>query len=321
MDTGAIITASVLVAAGIAVYQSPQFKHWLNNSRRKIALALHNVGDEIYPQNSRLSPGDDISMTEEVGEAAEERRRVAREEIMQRRTVLEERQRRNESQPLSSFDSIVDKDGTLKSGGMKKTPDASASSTAVDVSGPQLYHRGGKHNEPSTPVQGPAEYQHGLPETTEKSGHIDLPSNVSSNGPSSTLVDVTPTSEVPDAHAAPVHGKPEDVAQSGYFSVASGRSSSASEHTNNEVPELFYAHPDDASNASHADFQSPFESAQDYEQLSAPSAAEDVGHIHETNADASSDGTLSDLGRDSIATPNSWSEIGSVVSDDYYEHQ
>src|SRR5205807_2135047 len=113
---GIIVTVSVLVAAGVAVYQSPQFQQWVTNSRRKIALALHNLGDEIQPRDSTAPVREDISMTEEVGAAAEERRRIAKAEIMRRATLLESRRKSKDlEQRLGSFDTLVDVDGNLRS--------------------------------------------------------------------------------------------------------------------------------------------------------------------------------------------------------------
>lgn len=66
VNAGLVITVSALVAAGIAVYESPQFRQWVDNSRRKIAVALHNLGDEIQPRNATSPARQDISMTEEV---------------------------------------------------------------------------------------------------------------------------------------------------------------------------------------------------------------------------------------------------------------
>lgn len=312
----------MLVAAGIAIYQSPQFRQWVSNSRRKVALALYNIGDEIYPLDGRSPLREDVSMTEEAGEAAEERRRVAREEILRRRSLLEARRRRRESQPLSNFDTIVDEDGKLKSDDLAKSPEALGSSTAVDISGPQLSYRGEKQNDTPVTPETQTQYEREMLETMERDRlHIALPSDVSSHHPSESLVDLTPTSEVPDAHAASVHGKPEDVSQSGYFSVASEPLSSASSHTEDASAEILYAHPDDhATNESHQDLRSPFADPQDYEQSSTLSTAGSFSHMYDSVADTSSDGTLSDFGRDSIATPTSWSEVGSVVSEDFGHH-
>ncbi|RAL66137.1 hypothetical protein DID88_005809 [Monilinia fructigena] len=50
--SGAVIVVSVAVAAAIAVYESPLARQFAGDVRRKIAVALHSLGDEINP-NSR----------------------------------------------------------------------------------------------------------------------------------------------------------------------------------------------------------------------------------------------------------------------------
>lgn len=74
--TGIIITASVLVAAGIAFYENEHIREWILNYRRKLAIALHSLGDEIHPSARPRSNSQD-----DDEEAAESRRR-RREEIV-----------------------------------------------------------------------------------------------------------------------------------------------------------------------------------------------------------------------------------------------
>jgi hypothetical protein len=75
MGTGLIIAASVLVAAGIAIYESPQVRQFIEHSRRKIAVALHNLGDEVQPRRPSQSNN---------GETPEQIRRKRMEEIVRR---------------------------------------------------------------------------------------------------------------------------------------------------------------------------------------------------------------------------------------------
>lgn len=54
---GIIIAASVLVAAGVAIYNDPQVQEWLENSRRKIVVAWSSFGDDLNrQQNQHPSP-------------------------------------------------------------------------------------------------------------------------------------------------------------------------------------------------------------------------------------------------------------------------
>lgn len=54
--TGVIVVASIAVAAAVAIYESPQARQFSEDIRRKIALALHSLGDGINPESSSRSP-------------------------------------------------------------------------------------------------------------------------------------------------------------------------------------------------------------------------------------------------------------------------
>lgn len=60
--SGIIIAASVLVAAGLAIYENEQVRIWLDERRRNIALALYSIGDGISPapsaRESQVDPAD-----------------------------------------------------------------------------------------------------------------------------------------------------------------------------------------------------------------------------------------------------------------------
>ncbi|KAJ5135544.1 uncharacterized protein N7515_004822 [Penicillium bovifimosum] len=303
---GIIISVSVLIAAGIAVYESPQFKQWVNTSRRKIAVALHNLGDEIQPREIPLR--EDISMTEEAGEVAEERRRIARAEIMRRGTLLESRRKTNRpDQPHNSFDALVDKDGNLlKDTDAKYDAQLSqeniANSTGIDLgSGP--LRRGGNHSEAesSTTV--------GIDRL-----HVGIPSSASSNHPSESLLQLTPTSEASEGHSL-----------CDPLSPNSPPSTSGSSHT--EDHQVFYAHPDAAGNATgEGDHQSQTNGSFDwdfYEESRPLSSTSGSGSLIGGSDAGKTDVTLSDFdGRTDggVPTPANWSEIGSVVSDEDAGH-
>lgn len=111
---GVIIAASVLVAVGIAAYENPQLREWFEKSSEKVAVAFRSLGDDIQ---SRGKTRDDSSMHEDADEKAEERRRQARQEILERGKALQEKKRRRMSagsSRTSSFDSMVDEHGRLK---------------------------------------------------------------------------------------------------------------------------------------------------------------------------------------------------------------
>lgn len=51
--TGILISLSILAAVGIAVYENPQVKEWVEDQRRKITEFLSTFGDQLDPQSRR----------------------------------------------------------------------------------------------------------------------------------------------------------------------------------------------------------------------------------------------------------------------------
>ncbi|ORY18586.1 hypothetical protein BCR34DRAFT_621392 [Clohesyomyces aquaticus] len=145
LQTGLIIVASVVVAAGIAIYESPQVRAWLEQSRRKIALALHSLGDEIQPRRpseasedyeARRQRRDDLirrnrnelirrAREEGIAVDLDELARIGREEVemAERRQMQRQRPRSNRS-----FDDLVGSDGMLKTDLAASTATAGGSS-------------------------------------------------------------------------------------------------------------------------------------------------------------------------------------------------
>lgn len=156
-STGAIILASVVVAVGIAVYESPEVRRWIEQYRRKIAIALHSLGDDIQPRRPSESSEDfaarrELRRQEIIRQQRNELVRRAREEgvavdldelsrigLDLDNLEMEERggrSRTNISQ--RSFDELVDKDGRIRDGedGVK------ASGILLDDSEANLRRRG-----------------------------------------------------------------------------------------------------------------------------------------------------------------------------------
>ncbi|KAF2279157.1 uncharacterized protein EI97DRAFT_491900 [Westerdykella ornata] len=124
---GIIIAASVVVAVGIALYESPQVRQWVDQSRRKIALALHSLGDEIQPRRpSECSEDYEVRRQDFIRRRRLELIRRAREEGVA--VDLDElarigqddvemaarRERRRPTASQKSFDDLVGRDGRLK---------------------------------------------------------------------------------------------------------------------------------------------------------------------------------------------------------------
>jgi hypothetical protein len=249
-------------------------------------------------------------MTEETGEAAEERRRIARADIMHRATLLEARRRaRDSQQPLESFDTLIDEDGKLMLDGASNVgTDHAANSTALELGAQLPQWRGSKRNEAQEDLLGRDRL------------HIEVPDDTASNHPSESLLQYTPTSETlgESTPFGPFSNSP--------LRPQSPVSTSTSSHTEDH----YYAHPDSVANASNqrglllADLDGlGHEPSQlQHDVSAAPSTAGSFSHVGNLT-DRSSDGTLSDLGGRSVgeaATPASWSEVGSVISNDDAGH-
>ncbi|KAL8929230.1 MAG: hypothetical protein Q9208_001313 [Pyrenodesmia sp. 3 TL-2023] len=134
---GIIVSISLLLAAGLAVYEhNPQIKQWVDESRRKIAFALHNLGDDLDPPTSpRGNSFRDASTREDESAEAVERRRKARQEILERGRMMEERRRSQQARSTKSksFDDLVDEGGKLKPNAMQAT--TTAAETHVEQPG------------------------------------------------------------------------------------------------------------------------------------------------------------------------------------------
>ncbi|KAI9038823.1 uncharacterized protein KD926_010279 [Aspergillus affinis] len=318
---GVIITVSALVAAGIAVYESPQFRQWVDNSRRKIAVALHHLGDEIQPRNATSSPSQDISMTEELGPEAEERRRLVREDIQNRRSMLEEHRKRRQSARPGSFDALVDDEGRLLGTETSGAYNGSlANSTAVELGTSQVVQRGGKQQTdslaPLVGEEGPSNASASASAGNDKL-HIAIPPPIAQ---SATLINYTPTSETSGMdHSMSTLDTLDNMNDAGQ----SRSRSSSSNRT--EQSQVLFNHPGLTANETNGDMRSPFADLSDLDPTSfehrdrpsTPSSTSSFSQIYASAEDASSDGTLSDLGRSTgAATSASWSEVGSVISND-----
>ncbi|KAK2873591.1 hypothetical protein FQN49_002257 [Arthroderma sp. PD_2] len=325
---GIVITVTVIVAAGIAAYESPEVKRWLDTSRRKIALALHSLGDGISPEQQRAAQRDDISMIEATGLEAEERRRKAREDIMRRHALLTAKRRAGSEGSMNSFDKLVDHEGRLKDA---KVFDQEAQLTASKASGIDM---------PDVSRVVPVNIKQGDTNTTSHSMSVVIPdidqdqrralieslqmgpsrpstlgSETPSNHPSESLVNLTPTSEFPDTDfQASIHFSEQEAHPQEFSDTASLT------HTESRVPDFYYAHPGHHNQAASQPggvlFDAGGNNTPPTQPSSAPSIASSLSHIHNDPFETASDDSISDLGRprEGVYTPVSWSEVGSVTS-------
>lgn len=260
-------------------------------------------------------------MTEELGPEAEERRRLVREEIQNRRSMLEEHRKRRQSARPGSFDALVDEEGRLLTTEASDACNGSlANSTAVELGTSQVIQRGGKQpTDSSTPSLGEGERANANASTDTDRLHVTIPPT-NNNAQSATLINYTPTSETSgmDFSMSTV----DNLNEAGQ---SRSRSSSSNHTHNEEQSQVLFSHPGLETNDTNQDTRSPFSDLSDLDATSfghrdrpsTPSSTSSFSQIYASADDASSDGTLSDLGRSTgVATPASWSEVGSVISND-----
>ena len=334
---GIIIAASILVAAGLAAYENDQIRAWVDRTRNKIAMELHNLSEDIRPRPRPIRVSTDASMMEDKGDAAEARRQQAREAILERGRKLQKKhkQKRTSTESASSspsFDSLVDDKGLLLSGKREKE---TALATAVEAQ----QEAGTLRSRSNIPIE--ADVQHlvdasipvrHFPSTSERAQealdpfesryeremrntwNLPLPRadpELMSSHASESLIDLTPTTEdFPDPDYSVPSGDDQAPERSNYFSTASSRSW----HTGPEAePQYYYAHPSRPLEPlePHRRMASPF----DLSVSSAPSVAGSLADIHHSEAGMSEDDLISE--DDGIRTPASaWTEVGSHVSAD-----
>jgi hypothetical protein len=132
LASAGIIVASVAVAAAIALYESPELRRAAEDLRRRIAIALHALGDNLDPDRASdrepvfNRPEDAEGFMQSRGEsgvdADDETRRRQREELMYWNSLREEKERQQAAaaQPSPSrsltFDDFLKEDKTAERG-------------------------------------------------------------------------------------------------------------------------------------------------------------------------------------------------------------
>lgn len=325
LNLGILISLSVLIAAGLAVYENPQVRQWVDTSRRKIAIALHSLGDEIGPPPSRNSSPDPSTRPDHSPEA-EERRRRAREEILERGKALQEKRnlrKSSSSDKSQSFDGLVDKNGTLISD--KGEASTTAAETKPQTEDQELRKRNGENKASAlgsilaNPFADEMQVESSLgtedspsPSTVHSSTHtlpislahdsiyhpsppaLAIDTEVISNHPSEALLDLTPTTSASSAAHA---GLPDS-----FISVATNRNPwSVHEWAENTSTSFLYSTQSEGTGTGHEE-----------SGFATPASGEHLSRVgSDTNSDVwSEDGTRT-------GTPGSWTEVGSVVSEDF----
>lgn len=330
---GAIIVVSILVAAGLAAYESDNIRAWVEKTKQKIATSFDTLSNDFKPK--RPIPmhvrSNDASMTEEKGDAAAAKREQLRAQIAARARVLEQKSRARrqskDSAQSSSFDSLVDEDGNLRTDGPPTPRTPTAEATAVEASewagelrsrrqaGSSLVDMSDAGRQLPVTQQNVADLEREMRNTF----NIPLPErNIQpSSRTSESLLDLTPTTEdFPDPdYSIPSAEALEDRApRSDYFSPAGSRSS----HTVSDAqlePQHYYAHPSRPQQPLDARSRTLSPATFDQAPSSAPSLAGSTSIIHHSEAELSEDDLLSEP--DGVRTPGSaWTGVDSSVSGD-----
>ena len=319
-----------------------------------MAIALHGLGDEIAPPSESRPPSQDASTREDEDPEAVERRRKARQEILERGRILEERRRSKQtsSGKAKSFDDLVDKDGALK------VEEPSARTTAAEPQAEEsgLRHR---HTEYQAAALGSAfanpfadgTHIDSLPTASDHSAHypladamyIDSPPTVqgyTEDPPSRSRTPTLPISPV----SPPVPPKPaayqsqrllidtdetsrhpsEELLDLTPTTSASSFNADLAELNNNQQPTQsnYWSVNEWAENHAAPFYSPPASVAQGIEermdvQIGIPATANSQAGSGEHASQMGSEDldVMSDDGA-RISTPGSWTEVGSQISED-----
>ncbi|EXJ77080.1 hypothetical protein A1O3_10238 [Capronia epimyces CBS 606.96] len=349
---GIIITVTILVAAGVAAYENPQVRAWIDRTRHKISMGLHTLGDEIHPNSSqRRRPSlNDASMHEDKSESADERRRQAIAEIMERGRIMEERNKRRKTTGpdrtrTSSFDTMVDENGMLLHEPGHGGAEPAASSSAVDTSAHSASLK--QRQKPSQSDEVPTTLQHSMnlshsrmqlsPLLIDQDNdtnlfesryeqemreawsipvsdrRLELPSSHASE----SLIDLTPTTEDapdPDFSVPSAEHLHRPLGNSDYFRVSAGNSTPTL--PDHDLQRLMPGQSP-GSLPWIADDRSTPNNRAPTPTPSTGSLSGSMSNIHPSEAEENSDDLLSEEG-DGIRTPASvWTEVDSTVSGDF----
>jgi hypothetical protein len=335
---GVIIAASVLVAASIAAYENPQVREWFERSSQKVALAFKSLGDDIHGR--RRQSRQDPSMYETTDEKAEQRRQQAREEVLEKCRVLQEKRMRQrpsaDSSRTASFDSMVDEEGKLKAGERSEEGNPWAASTAVDldqtnairsrtqqpqmhesVDAPILLRQLNPDERLTQTVEAIEPWESQYEQEMRNAWNMNLPTRTIDAAPShasESLIDLTPTTEDfpdPDYSVPNLDEGQHPLQRSDYFSAASQTSHTAAQGRDAswEVPLRQPLTPLDPRPIPQQDLRADVPSSH-------ASLSGSTDHIGYSDAEMTDDDFSDDFG-DGIRTPASaWTEVGSSVSGD-----
>ncbi|KAJ4256500.1 Hypothetical protein NCS54_00243200 [Fusarium falciforme] len=356
LASGAVVAVSVAVATAVAIYESPEVRRYADDVRRRIAFALHSLGEGIDPPHrepifnrpedadgfleSRRGPGAESGV-----DADEETRRRQREELLYWNSVMLEKQKEKEalaaSRPAttesrprgSSFDDFLRQDEGAERG-------TYVFNTGADVRGTDdgLRRRGEQSRFLTSVYSNPfADEYHidaqEMQDEMEASRHISPAADEISDIYSATTRDQdekTPAIDAPLAEIDPIPA-PSETATSATLERELGPNEFMT--AGQEDREDAYASIQAWAQNSSPEFYSPLP-VTPTASMSEPSVISDDGMLTPTDSvsiigsgdDIASDAQSSHEGEtgryydvmsesSGMATPASWSEVGSVVSE------
>jgi len=367
---GVVVIVSLAAAAAIAVYESPQARQFAEDLRRRIAIALHSLGDDINPssQQPRFNRPEDAEGfmqsqgSGEVGvDADEESKRRQREELMYWNAVhlekLAKEKKLAEDRPAnksrgSSFDDFLQQDHSAEKGTFVYNTGADLNTEAEDG----LRQRGLRGLNRGSLYANPFGDEHGIeldeqramdaslisPDESEKfevmsdlysASEAPKRSRKTSATISEQLID---TSEpVPDPPTSyPMMEDAMMAETTNYTNMASQESPYASIHAwADNTNQSFYSPlpvTPRAATPPHLDlapgsptFSDPDVSIPGSGQVTPTDSASLAGSGEEVwgpRSGATSDADVMSVDGDGISTPGTWTEVGSVVSENDVGH-
>ena len=339
-----IITISLLCAAGLAIYENPQVRQWIDESRRKAAIALHSLGDELAPRPESRSSSSDASTREDDDPEAVERRRKARQEILEKGRIMEERRRSKQAAQgkAKTFDDMVDKNGSLRL--EETTAVASAAESQPEESGLRHRRTESRSAAPSSAHVDPFAYEMDVPITEHRTPTQDQKTDPRSRSstPTCPTSSASPPTLCPSLASPPVPPKPAAYRPQRLLI-------DTDETSNHPSEQLLDLTPTTSASSAAADLaelnddpqpsRSDYWSVNEWARNSAPAfyspprseAAAGIDERMKYHTDGSIAGTgehasqieseemgvMSDDDDVRISTPGSWTEVGSQVSEDF----
>ena len=298
-------------------------------------MALHSLGDEFSPPSEeRQNPREDASTREDESPEAVERRRQARQEILERGRRMEEKRRaaRQAKGKGTCFDDLVDKDGALKvedegtaakttatepgleeeAGVRHRATESKAAAlgsnfanpfgdeTLIDnVTSSQVRKDNQAVNSRSSMSTVPASPPVPPKPAAYQPQRLLIDTDSISNHPSEYIVDLTPTTSASSAA--------NDLAE-------------LEQGERQPSPASYWSVDEWAQNHSVQSLQSPPQPRAELTEMSAVGEVVAEGSLAGSMEHASQVGTedmdvMSEFG-EGISTPSTWTEVGSQVSED-----